>query len=339
MSQNPIRRISRRQMLGASFGIAASASLLAACGSSQTSAPASQSGTHAKELRLGFQPPYIPVFALQEQNFLHEALGGQNLAVDYRSMLSPTPIIEAIVGRSLDFGIGGNPVAPLASGQPLTVVAITERSPRTHAILVPADSPIQTPADLRGKKLATPPSSGYIFPHRVLAKYGLSAKDLEIIKVENNEGRSALVTGAIDAWATWDPFYAVTELEEDVRVLVDGENYHQNYVVLYAHDEYVAQYPDTVRAFIRSYAQATNWIHANRKAALDLLVTHNQLSPAAAELTFNRRNYAVQAPDQVYFDSSAQDSAQLQEFGVIQQIPDWQAKVNVGLAQEALTDL
>ena len=45
----------------------------------------------------------------------------------------------------------------------------------------------------------------------VLERANMKDTDVDIVTVDNNEGRSALLTGSIDAWATWDPFYASVE--------------------------------------------------------------------------------------------------------------------------------
>jgi sulfonate transport system substrate-binding protein len=346
--------LSRRRLLTLGLGLAPAAALLAACGAAPsatapvaptsasagaapTTAPAASAGASAPTLRLGFQPPYIAVFALQQQGLLDAAFKDTGTSVDARRLLSLNPIVEALAGGSLDLGLGGTPLGAIASGQPITVLALIERSPKTHAILVTPDSPLTTPADLQGKKLGNPVGQAYVFPQRVLQQAGLKPDDVEWIKLENNEGRAALVTGGIDAWATWDPFYASAEAEQQAKVLVDGEGYHTNYVTLFGRSDYVQQYPDVVKAFIRAYYGALTWVQQNREAAIELFVKENQLTPEVAELTFSRRNYLITPPNDEYLADVTDQGKLLKGLGVIQQEPDWTSVVNTTLATEALS--
>jgi sulfonate transport system substrate-binding protein len=350
-------RLSRRRMLRLALGLPSAAALLAACGAPSATAPAAETSSsalsattvatsaapaatgaaaNAPTLRLGFQPPYIAVFALQQQGLLEQAFGNSDTNIELRRLLSLNPIVEALSGGSLDLGMGGTPLGAIASGQPITVLALIERSPKTHAILTPPDSPITSPADLKGKKLGNPIGQAYIFPQRVLQQAGLAPSDVEWVKVENNEGRAALLTGGIDAWATWDPFYASAEAEQQAVTLVDGEGYHTNYVTLFGHSDYVQQYPDAVKRFIQSYAQALSWVQNNRQAAIELFVTENQLTPQVAELTFGRRNYQLTPPNDEYLADVTDQGKLLKSLQVIQQEPDWDSVVNTTLAAEAL---
>jgi sulfonate transport system substrate-binding protein len=326
--------LSRRHFLG--VGASSLALLLAACGPSQTTS-STNGGPHiASTLRLAFQPPYIGVFVLQQQKLLEQAFKGSSIDIQYRLLLSLDPIAEAIAGGAVDLGMGGTPIGAIASNQPIRVVAVVEHSPKTHAILVRPNSPIKTIQDLKGKKIGGPSGKNDSFPLLVLQRAGIKDTEVEWLKLENNEGRSALLTGAIDAWRTWDPFYAGVEATKEAVALVNGESYIQNYVALFGRTDYVTSYPDTVKRFIQAYKQALDYVKSHHATAVDLFVNQNKLTPQVAELTLSRRQYVIQAPTQDYLDDLAQQSKLLKQFGVIQKEPDWPTLVNTTLARQAL---
>ena len=64
--------------------------------------------------------------------------------------------LEALNAGAIDFGSVGEtpPIFAQAAGARLTYVAHEPPAPRGEAILVAKDSPIQTVADLKGKKVA-----------------------------------------------------------------------------------------------------------------------------------------------------------------------------------------
>jgi ABC-type nitrate/sulfonate/bicarbonate transport system substrate-binding protein len=176
--------------------------------------------------------PYIGVFALQQQELLEQAFKGSSINIQYRLLLSLDPIAEALSGGAVDLGMSGTPFGAIASGQPIRVVALVEHSPKTHAILVRPNGPIKMVQDLKGKKIGGPSGKNDSFPLLVLQRAGIKDTEVEWLKLENNEGRSALLTGAIDAWRTWDPFYADVQASKEAVPLVDGESYRPISVIL-----------------------------------------------------------------------------------------------------------
>jgi len=302
-----------------------------------TSAPAARTGPTAPDLRLGYQPPYIGVAVMQQQKLLDDAFKGEKINIAYQRLLSPTPIYEALAGGSLDFGMGGPPIAALANGQPFQILAVIERSPKTHALLVSPDSPIKTVADLKGKKIGSALGKAYAFPIRALQKAGLTDTDVQWLTIENNEGRSALLSGGLDAWATWDPFYASVEADKQVRKLVDGDPWYPNFVTLFTRADYASKYPDTVIRFMRAYNRALAYVRDNHADAVSIFAKENMLKPEVAQLTVSRRNYQFAAPGDDFLADVTDQGKLFARLGVTKSEPDWTKAINTTLAVAALS--
>ncbi|MBV9388159.1 MAG: aliphatic sulfonate ABC transporter substrate-binding protein, partial [Chroococcidiopsidaceae cyanobacterium CP_BM_ER_R8_30] len=301
----------------------------------QTTPPASQGNT--PQLRLGFQPPYVAVFAMRQQRLLEQALTRQQTDVEYHRLLSLNPITEAVAGGALDLGIGGPPILAIASELPIRIVALVERSPKTHALLVRPDSPIKSIADLKGKKLGTPVGRSHLLPLRVLERAGLKDTDVEWIKIENDVGSTALLKGAIDVWATWDPFYANIEAKKEAVALVDGEKYILNYVVVFGRTDYLEKYPETVQQFLKAYKQAVNWVKDNHQGALDLLASATKLAPEVAKLTLDRRTILFAPPNEEFHADMVDQGKLLARLGVIKREPHWERAIDSTLAKAVST--
>lgn len=368
------RTVTRRQILG--LGLGAAVSLLAACAPSASApaptaapkpasdakptaaapaapaaqpaatkpaeaakpnaAPAVGGGSVPTDFRLGFQPPYVAIWVMQRQKLLEEEFKGSNINIQFQKLLSPAPMYEALTGGSLDMGMGGAPIPTIAAGRPLKIVALTERSPKTHAMLANPDGPIKKVEDLKGKKLATPLGKAYAFPLRALERANLSDTDVEIVTVDNNEGRSALLTGSIDAWATWDPFYASVEADKQAVKLVDGELFYPNYVTVFGRNDYIDKNPDTVVRFLKVYGKALDWMKANRDDALKIFTEENQYPQQVADLTWARRNYLLDAPNDEFMKDAKDQAALYLKLGVIQAEPNWDTAVDTKLAKQAM---
>ncbi|WP_436759666.1 ABC transporter substrate-binding protein [Streptosporangium sp. V21-05] len=148
--------------------------------------------------------------------------------VTWSQFTSGPPILEAINAGSLDFGAVGNapPVFAAAAGAKIAVVAVAEKGVGGQAVVVPADSPIKAPADLRGKRVAVAKGSSANFHLlAVLKKEGLSFEDIQPQYLQPPDALAALSSGKIDAWAIWDPYTAQAEAQTKARILVDGEGY------------------------------------------------------------------------------------------------------------------
>ncbi|MCK6210273.1 ABC transporter substrate-binding protein [Georgenia sp. EYE_87] len=327
--------LSRRGFLGVGLG-AAAAGLLAACARPGNAVGAAASGA-AGTLRLVYQPPYVVAHALQERELLTDELSTIGWSPQFNSLLSYDPIIEALAGGQADLGISGTPTVSIANGLPLTILAVVERSPETHAVLTLPDSPLTSVADLRGKKVAGPYSVPDIFFLRALRTAGLDVDDVEWVRLENNEGQAALVSGAIDAWRTWDPFFARAEVAGQARVLASGRDHINNYVTISGNSAFVEEHPDAVVAFLRAYRQGLDWVTANRADAVALFAEKNELPLEAAELTVSRRNYELSIPGEAFVAEVSRDAQDSVELGIISEEPDWSTVVNTALIEEALS--
>jgi ABC-type nitrate/sulfonate/bicarbonate transport system substrate-binding protein len=104
--------------------------------------------------------------------------------------------------------VGARIVATLGSGGRLGLV-------------VPADSEVETIADLRGKRVAATPANAL---HRWLTEHTRAAdlgdEDWELVSYEGLDYAS---TSNIDAAAQWDPFLFLLERQGESRVLAYGD--------------------------------------------------------------------------------------------------------------------
>ncbi|BAW09214.1 ABC transporter substrate-binding protein [Nocardia seriolae] len=147
--------------------------------------------------------------------------------VDWANFTAGPPMLEAINAGSVDFGGVGDapPVFAAAAKSQIKIAAAYDSGAKGQAIVVPKDSPLQDPKDLRGKKIAvTKGSSAHYHLLSVLTRNGLTFSDIEPQYLQPADALAALSTGRVDAWTVWDPYVAQAELGGN-RVLVDGTGY------------------------------------------------------------------------------------------------------------------
>jgi sulfonate transport system substrate-binding protein len=140
--------------------------------------------------------------------------------VSFSTFTSGPPQIEAATAGKIDFAITGNspPIFGAASNANIKVVAAYDGGGLGDQVLVHADSPIQSIADLRGKRVAVGKGSsahGHILGQ--LQKAGLTPADVTLVFLQPADALSAFTKREADAWAIWDPYTAQAEQQLPVR--------------------------------------------------------------------------------------------------------------------------
>src|ERR1700752_4621443 len=148
------------------------------------------------------------------------ALDNLPYQVVFSTFTSGPPQVEAATAGKIDFAITGNPppIFGAASNAKVKVVSAYDGGGTGDQILVHADSPIKTVADLRGKTIAGGQGgsgNGNIRGQR--DKAGLTTSDVKLVFLQPADALSAFTQHQADAWAIWDPYTAQTEAQLPVR--------------------------------------------------------------------------------------------------------------------------
>ena len=137
------------------------------------------------------------------------------------------PLVQATASGDIDLGYVGDvpPITGAAKQFGFKIVAVQRGADQTKAaenIIVPKGSPIQSLADLKGKKLALPPgSSAHGLALLALESVGLTPKDVELVYLSPAAGASAFNSGTVDAWSIWNPPSAIA-VKDGARVIAKG---------------------------------------------------------------------------------------------------------------------
>lgn len=166
-----------------------------------------------------------------------------NAQSSYRSQFaefaSGNLIVEAINAGSIDIGSSSEipPAFGVAAGASLSIVAVVKDDVNWQVVLVPPGSPIQSVADLKGKRV------GYVratttqyYLAKMLGEAGLRFTDIQPISLSPSEGQAAFEQGALDAWAIYG--YSVPfAIKKGARVLITSNGYLSgNYLYLASPD-------------------------------------------------------------------------------------------------------
>ena len=137
------------------------------------------------------------------------------------------PLVQAAASGDIDLGSVGDvpPITGAAKQFGFKIVAVQRGADATKApenIIVPKGSPIQTLADLKGKKIAVPQgSSAHGLALLALKSVGLTPKEAEFVYLSPAAGATAFNTGKVDAWSIWNPQSALA-VKDGARIIAKG---------------------------------------------------------------------------------------------------------------------
>ncbi|WP_338696582.1 sulfonate ABC transporter substrate-binding protein [Bradyrhizobium sp. 26S5] len=201
----------RREFLQLSLVTAAAAAL----------SRGAQAQADAKEIRIGYQKNGVLVITRQREA-LENHFKPQGISVKWVEFSSGPPMMEAMNVGSVDYGAVGDspPIFAQAAGAAI-VYAAAQPIINGSGILVPQNSAITGIADLKGKRVGfTKGSSAHNVVIQTLEKAGLTYGDITPVYLTPPDAGPAFANGGIDAWAIWDPYFAIAETKQNGRILV-----------------------------------------------------------------------------------------------------------------------
>ncbi len=265
-------------------------------------------------VRIGYQKSSTLINILKANGQLEKGLAELGVTVKWAEFSSGLPLLEALNVGAVD--LSGDvadtvPIFAQAAGAKLTYIAAEAPSPKAQVLLVPANSPIKSVADLKGKKVAVTKASGsHYLLIAALAHAGLKFKDIEPAYLTPADGRAAFEKGAVDAWVTWDPFVAAVQKQSDARVLADGTgvaSYRRYYL---ASSSFAASRPDVLKFVFAKLKETGDWVKKNPEAAAQILSPAWGLDTEVVSLANSRRSYEIRSvsPDNLTEEQKIADA-------------------------------
>ena len=253
----------------------------------------------ADPLRVGYQKNGSLVI-LRRQGTLDGVFARWGMPVTWVEFPAGPPLLEALNAGAIDFGATGDtpPIFAQAAGAALLYVGAQPVRGDNQAIIVRDGGPVRTLADLRGRRVAyTRGSSAHNVVVKALGRAGLVPSDIQSVPLQPADAAAAFRTGAIDAWAIWDPFLAIAQQDPATRVLAQATDVAPSNSFFLARRAWAERAPDQVAALLDAINTAATWAAANSDALAGLMAEVTGVPIEAQRLAAPRGVYAVQPMD------------------------------------------
>jgi NitT/TauT family transport system substrate-binding protein len=271
----------------------ASTVVLAACGGGEEDSGGSGGGESGPtQIRVGAIPivDVAPLYLGIEQGIFDK----HQLEVEPFLAQGGAAIVPAVVNGEAQFGFSnitsllqatgrGVPLALVAPGPGATGNAQDDFA----AVVVPADSPIQSSADLAGKRVAIN-SINNISDTVVRESVRLAGGDpssIEFVEIPFPDMPAAVSTGQVDAAFAVEPSATVGESQGLRRVSAPYTETDDDLTVAgyFTSDQYAAENPEVVQRFTDAMVEAQQYAQDNPDQVREVLGTYTQISPEVAQ--------------------------------------------------------
>jgi sulfonate transport system substrate-binding protein len=274
----------RREFLKLSLGTAAAAAL-----SGEARAQAS-----VKEIRIGYQKNGVLVIARQ-QAALENHFRPLGIEVKWVEFSSGPPMLEAMNVGSVDYGaVGDSPPVFAQSAGAAIVYAAGQPITNGQGILVPANSSIRSIAELKGKRVGfTKGSSAHNIVVQTLEKAGLTYADITPVYLTPPDAGPAFANGSIDAWAIWDPYFAIGETKQNGRILVNASEITKSNSFYIANRDFAKNHGPVLQQIIDVTTSTAKWAESHRDEVAKALSAVTNISLDIQTVAANRSSFAV----------------------------------------------
>src|SRR3954466_2509609 len=278
----------RRDFLKLSLGTAAAAAFV-----SHANAQANAQGA-VKDIRVGYQKTGVLVITRQQAT-LEKHFKPQGIDVKWVEFSSGPPMMEAMNVGSVDYGAVGDspPVFAQAAGAAI-VYAAGQPITNGQGILVPQNSAIRSIADLKGKRIGfTKGSSAHNIVVQTLERAGLTYADIAPVYLTPPDAGPAFANGSIDAWAIWDPYFAIGETKQNGRILVNASEISKSNSFYIANREFSKNHGKVLQQVIDVTTAAGQWAEQHRDEVAKSLAAITGVPLDIQTVAANRSSFAV----------------------------------------------
>ncbi|NGN41611.1 aliphatic sulfonate ABC transporter substrate-binding protein [Mesorhizobium sp. CGMCC 1.15528] len=253
------------------------------------------SAAELKELKIGYQKTGLPVIARQ-QGLIEKALESKGISVSWVEFTAGPPLVEALNVGSINVGWVGDapPIFGQSAGSAIVYAAALPSNGKGEAIFVKPDSPVQSIADLKGKKVGVGKgTSAHNLLVAALEKAGVAFSDIQPVYLSPADAAAAFASDKIDAWSVWDPFFAIAETRYQPRILARSSDVLNVNTYFIANKTFADEHPDVVTSTISALEVAAKWAAGNRDKVAAALHEVTGVPLDAQTLAANRSEFGI----------------------------------------------
>lgn len=305
---------------------------------------ASGGGSGLPKFGIGFLPVTCHL-TCPVTHFMNKEMSGEDMFKPMRFSGFPE-LKEMFIGRPQEmpatFILAPMAMALREQGVKIKIVYLGHRD--GSAVMVHKDSGIFQTSDLRGKRIAVPGryANQRLIIYRELKKVGMTLSDVTLLEMPPPDMPAALLTKAVDAITSGEPFMGQTELDGYGRVLYQAKDVWPGFIscVLAVHEDAIKNNRAEIQRLVNGIAASGKWVDESMEHRMDAaqFVSQNYYNQNPRLLSFvlskppDRVTYSRLTPLKENFDEIEQLAL---EAGMLQGTAHFADYVDDSFAPEA----
>jgi NitT/TauT family transport system substrate-binding protein len=225
-----------------------------------------------------------------EQGFFEDE--GLDVTVEYAQ--GGATMVTTLVSGDYDvIGAGYVPtISAISQGLPLKFISGGDLGADTdeaewQVVLVKGDSPIQTPADLAGKRIAVNAVKGVleVALRAALDELGVDSSSIELVEIPFPDMPANLESGNVDAAYAPEPFITSILDAGGRQVLAPPPTIAPGFIngAWETTDQFIAEQPEAVDAFVAGMSRAIEYAQENPDEVRRIIPTFTQIPQEVAD--------------------------------------------------------
>lgn len=250
---------------------------------------------HAAPLRVGEAVPQSFTFMLLDLGAKQGIFANDGLSIEPSTFGGPVKQQQALAADGIDVALGvGLDLGFVAKGGPARAVAAMAGPPLNTCIIVLANSPLKSAADLKGKALGiTSPTSILAWMvGEIAVRQGWERDAIRQVPAGTTTAQlSLLKAGQLNAAGSDLAPALQLERSGDVRILVrfgDVITDSLNNIIL-ASDKLIAGRPDDLRAFLKGWFETIAYVRAHRAETIADMTEFLGIDRSFVEALYDRQ--------------------------------------------------
>lgn len=250
------------------------------------------------QIRVAFFVETKPTMIAKGEGWFDQMAGAK---IQWSEAGSGAEINTGIAAGSFDIGLAigsSGTAAGLSQGLPYELIGMVDNIGPAEDMVVRKSANIHTPADFRGKKVATPfGSTSHFRLLGFLAVNKLTQADVTVLDMTPNAMVAAWHRGDIDAGYVWAPAKSKLLEEGGVSYPTYKELDAAGYVIadlIVATKAFSQEYPDAVVGFLKAYGRALTMWKSKPDDAAQIVATQAGVTPAVAKSDMQEYDFITQ---------------------------------------------
>jgi NitT/TauT family transport system substrate-binding protein len=236
-------------------------------------------------INFGAVPGSAPLaYIAQEQHFFDANGLSVNVKDNYTSGVATTDALlkgDVDIVWAAEFAM----VRRAFEKRPISNITIFGRF-TTQFLFARKDRGVATISDLKGRKIGVLRNTiAEFYLVRFLALNGVNPQDVSLVDLPAAQSLEQITSGRIDCVVTWEPYASPIRRQLGDRVGVWSiQSSQPGYGVIVARNDWLSASPEITNRFLRSLAQAEDYIVRNPEAAKTIVQKHMGLDDAPMQV-------------------------------------------------------